>query len=54
MPPVMALAFWAYEFNVMLPSCQFHGREELEVAVLTMVHINNRISSPLHGRYTTN
>jgi hypothetical protein len=44
----MTLTFWAYELRMTLPSCEFHGRQKFEVTVLTMVHINNRISSPLH------
>jgi hypothetical protein len=45
----MAFTFWAYEFGVMLPSRQLHGREEFEVTFLTLIHINNCISSPLHA-----
>jgi hypothetical protein len=47
--PVMTLALWAYEFRVMLTSRQLHRRQKFKVTVLTMVHVNNRISSPLHA-----
>jgi hypothetical protein len=47
-PPVVAFTFWAYKFRVIFSFGQLHRCEKFELTVLTVVHINDCISSPLH------
>jgi hypothetical protein len=48
MSPVMALTFWADKHGAIMSSRHFQWHQEVDVTIFTMIHIYDRISSPLH------
>jgi hypothetical protein len=48
MSPVMALTFWADKHSPVVLLCHFQWYQEVDVTFLAMIHIYDRISSPLH------
>ena len=53
MPPVMAFTFRADKYETVMLFCHFQWHEKVDVTIFTMVHVYDRISSPLHPGYTT-
>ena len=53
MSPVMAFTFWTDKYEPVISSGHFERHEKVELAIFTMVHIYDRILSPLHPNYTT-